>query len=148
MSKFKKGPWRLISKELTGEFKVRSSSSRYNRPFDIYGTFLHIYRRRTGRGYQDYEERKEYIETYSLNQVLEKLSMTDKQEGLLDMTMGGFTVIERLFQRFAWYIRRAEARDRKKRQAAYAKKKVTWAERKDFENRAKKPKQFIRKVEV
>ena len=147
MSRFKKGPWRLSHKELTGEFKVRTGNQRWGNPYEIYGTYLFIYRRRIDR-YGNYEERKEYSSTTSLNQVMEKLAMTDKQHGLMDMTMGGFTIIERLFRRFDWYLRREEKKDRKKCSAAYAKRRANWDERKAFDHRAKKPKKFIRKVEV
>jgi len=144
-------PWRLVSREFTGDFAVRSMgpNSRGYQPFDIYGTYLCVYRQRYGTNGR-YNERRETERSANLSEVLRCLSMTDKTYNLLALMQGGLCCLEKLFERYEWQMRQKAEKELEKRRAAWAIKKKGWDERKAHDKRIQRvrSKQFTRQVEA
>jgi flagellar biosynthesis GTPase FlhF len=106
--------------------------------------------RRDIRGHCDVWEREQVVETpHSLQYMLEALKISDKQGAVLDLLQGGLSLMIGLSERYAWYRRRAEEkqrksrlknleRDKKRRARERAEEAKYRAERREEERRKKK----------
>ncbi len=58
-------------------------------------------------------DREQVVETpHSLNYMLEALKISDKQGAVLDLLQGGLSLVIRLSERYSWYLRRAEEKQK------------------------------------
>jgi hypothetical protein len=71
------------------------------------------------------QERKEEHRTVTLDEAFRRLRISDKHASLVELTISGMTVVERLFERYQWYQKVEEEKAKKRRQKEYAAKRRT-----------------------
>lgn len=117
------GPWRIKNSTISDKFEIRTRHGE----LDV-RTFREVtYVRKTSDWF--YEHKVEVQTGPNLNEMLQSLRVTDKQDALVILMRSGLDILQKLFQRFLAKERRmAEAYKIKRRKARAAEKVLRDAE--------------------
>lgn len=113
--RYQLGPWRLVHKELTGTYEVRTLNGGR---FSVVAKEKYVYRRKWGPCSHQYEEQVEYHNSTDLDHILRHLEISEHKAALIELSTASFHTINRLFERWHWYQRMQEdkAREDRKKQ--------------------------------
>jgi hypothetical protein len=131
-------PWRLISKELDHELRVSFMRGRV----EVRTMYNCVYKQGPKGDWRSREDRRQERGP-DLTHILQEMGISDKEDNILIMFEGVFSLIKRLVQRY-------EQRRQWKEYQEQEKRKKEWAERKTHSTRRKRiqSKQFGRVVEA
>lgn len=138
------GPWRRRESEIA-RYELHPRRGK----IDIRAVVKVTYCRTVDRwGHKDY--RTEYELGPYLDQALEKVHLSDRQSGLLMLMEGALATVDRVFERYNYFLRRREERATQLRRIAYRKRRAEIAQEREDKDVRKKAREghFMRRIEA
>lgn len=147
--KFVPTEWRVKGRELTGRFIVSTFHGQLEVLPEIRVTESRRVRR-TSHYWSDIQERKVITHGTSLQTMLHRLRVPEKQLHALFNFETGLTVVERLSERYWYYEEREKLKQREKQRRRNAKLRAMWLEKRHLKSVSKRAKEgkYARRIEL